>query len=211
LGDKGPCAAVNCNRRPTSCTVCLHEHRAQLEIGLVHKVPTRVLAKRFDVSTHALHRHRHRHLSPQVAAAILQARKPSEIDLEALQASESEGLLDQLVLQRARLQTSSEMSLELGDTKAAVQVERCVTSNLELVARLLGQLIQHHEVRSTSILVSPDYLTLRAAIVKALQPFPDAARAVGTALHTLEAKAASDITSASRTLKSPLMIEAAAC
>ena len=33
----------------------------------------------------ALRRHRHNHLSPQVAAAILAAEKPTEIDLEALQ------------------------------------------------------------------------------------------------------------------------------
>jgi hypothetical protein len=37
-------------------------------------------------------------------------------------------------------------------------VEGAITSNLTLVAKLLGQLIQHHDVRHTSILINPDYL-----------------------------------------------------
>ena len=102
------------------CTICAHERRAQLKIGLVHRVPTRVLAARFNVSQHALHRHRHNHLTPQMAAAILAAQKPSEVDLEQLQASESEGLLAQLVAQRARLQSfSEEYELAFVDDDAA--------------------------------------------------------------------------------------------
>jgi hypothetical protein len=94
----------------------------------------------------------------------------------------------------------------MGDTKAAVAVERCIVSNLELTAKLLGQLIQHHDVRHTSILVSPDYLELRGAIVSALRPFPQAAKAVGQALHALEAKAANEISEKAQ----PTLIEAIA-
>lgn len=180
------------------CTICTHDKRASLELGLVHRVPARVLATRFGVSKDALHRHRRNHLTPQQAAALLAAQKPSVIDLEALQASESEGLLANLVSQRARLQTYTEMSIEMGDPTGAVRVERVITSNLELTAKLLGQLVQHHEVRSTSILVSPDYIELRHAIVRALQPYPEAARAVGAALHGLESRAASEITESAK-------------
>lgn len=178
------------------CTICNHPKRHQLEVGLTYKVPLRVLAARFDVSDDALHRHSQRHLSPSIRAAILTAQKPSAIDLEALQASESEGLLSQLVMQRARLQGHSEMALELGDVRAAVAVEGAITSNLTLVAKLLGQLVQHHEVKRTSILVSPDYLQLRSALVGALKPFPDAARAVGHVLHQIETDGAQDILAA---------------
>jgi hypothetical protein len=112
-----------------------------------------------------------------------------------------------LVTQRARLQTHSEMASELGDVRSAVACERAITTNLELVGKLLGQLVQRHEVRSTSLLISPDYLALRAALVTALQPFPEAARAVAAALHVLESKAASDIT-ANAAKGKPLLIEA---
>jgi hypothetical protein len=124
------------------------------------------------------------------------AQAPSAIDLEKLQASESEGLLHQLVHQRARLQQLVGMATDFGDVKAAVSAEGAIAANLQLVSRLLGMLINRRETRSTSILISSDYLALRAAIVAALRPYPQAARAVGEALHRLEAQAAHDITAA---------------
>src|SRR3954468_11240399 len=143
-----------------ACTICAHPKRHQMEIGLTYRVSHGVLAARFDVSPDALQRHAKRHLSPQIRAAILTAQRPSAVDLEGLQASESEGLLSQLVMQRARLQGHSEMALDLGDVRAAVAVEGAITANLTLVAKLLGQLVQRHEVRRTSILISADYLQL---------------------------------------------------
>ena len=138
----------------TVCSICAHERRHQIEIGLVHRVPLRVLAQRFQCSPDALHRHRHKHLTPAMAAAILAARQPSEVDLEALQRGEAEGLLAQLVTQRARLQQQSDLALELGNASGAVAAERAITSNLELVAKLLGSIVQHHSTTHTSILKS---------------------------------------------------------
>ncbi|MFW6028366.1 MAG: hypothetical protein ACOC9Q_02445 [bacterium] len=186
------------------CTICRHDKRHQIELGLVHKTPLRTLAARFDVSPDALHRHSKNHLSAQLRAALLTAQRPSDVDLEALERSESEGLLSQSVHQRARLQALSEQALNLGDVRAAVSVENAITNNLTFVAKLLGMLVQRHEVQRTSILVSADYLQLRQAIVTALRPYPEAARAVGQALHALEAEAAQDITDAKR----PIMLEA---
>lgn len=192
-------------KRGKQCTVCAHKARHQIEIGLANGMSAVALAQRFSVSKDAIFRHSHNHLTPQMRAAILTAQKPSAVDLEALQASESEGLLSQLVAQRARLQQHAELALELGDIRGCVSVESAVTANLTLVAKLVGRLVQHHDVRHTSILISPDYLKLRATLVKALQPYPDAARAVGQALHLMESEAATDITARAR--PAPLVIE----
>jgi len=193
----------------TTCTVCLHPKRHSIEVGLVYRVPARVLARRFDISARALYRHRSNHLSPQIAASILSARKPTEIDLAALQASEAEGLLAQLVTQRARLHIHSEMCAKVGNFAAATSAERAITANLELLGKLLGQFVQLHETKHTSLLISPDYLQLRQALIEALRPFPEAALAVGRALHLLESEAATDITRAANG-KAPLLIEAEA-
>jgi hypothetical protein len=177
------------------CTICRHPKRAQIEIGLTCHTSMHSLAVRFSCSEDALQRHKANHLTPQMRAAILAARKPSEIDLEQLQRSESEGLLAQLVTQRARLQQHADLALEVGNTSGAVAAERAIITNLELVAKLLGSIVQHHSVTRTNILISADYLALRHAIVSALKPFPEAARAVARALSELEASAAKDITS----------------
>jgi hypothetical protein len=193
------------------CTICRHPKRHQMEIGLTYKVPTTVLATRFGVSPDALQRHKRDHLSAQMRAAILTASKPTAVDLEALQVSESEGLLSQLIAQRARLQQHSEMALELGDIRSAVSCENAIVKNLELVAKLLGQLVVHHEVKRTSILVSADYLQVRGAIMNALAVHPEARRAVGAALHALEVETADDIKAAARQRANgrvPALIEA---
>jgi hypothetical protein len=180
------------------CTVCQSAHRHQVDIGLTHRVPARVLAARFTLSRDAIHRHAKSHLSPVQRASILAHKKPQAIDLDALRVSESEGLLSALVGQRARLQGHAEAAADQGDARAAVSAEGAITANLTLVAKLLGQLAVQHNVTHTSILISADYLALRAALVDALRPFPEAARAVGAALVRLEASAAETITAAAR-------------
>jgi hypothetical protein len=190
-----------------TCRVCAHEQRHLVELGLVHRIPVRVLARRFDIPKTTIFRHRRLHMPAQLVAAILAAQRPSEVDLEQLQRSESEGLLGSLIGQRARLQLLSEMAFEAGELGAATTVERAITQSLELTSRLLGMIVQRHDVRSTSILISADYLQLRGAIIGALKPYPEAARAVGEALARLELAAAKDITES----KEPLLLEAAPC
>ena len=146
-------------------------------------------------------------MSPQLVAALLVAQHPSDIDLEALERSESEGLLASLIAQRGRLHLLSEMAFEEGEVHAAVGVERAITSSLELTSKLLGMLVQRTHSTSTSILISADYLALRSAIVTALKPYPNACVAVGRALAELELSAAKDITER----KTPLLLEAQPC
>ena len=191
------------------CHVCTHPRRPQIEIGLTYGQSVRVLAKRFGLSSHAVWRHSRNHLSPALRAAILVAQAPSKIDLEELRKSEAEGLLSHLVGQRARLQRLSELALETGGVPDATKVKARITANLELVARLLDQLSVHHVVDHRSVLITPDYIALRAAITQALRPFPDAARAVGQALHQLEEAAAVDLkaNAAKTNGRAPLMID----
>lgn len=99
------------------------------------------------------------------------------------------------------------MAFEQGELSAATSVERAITSSLELTSKLLGMIIHRHDVRSTSILISADYLKLRDRIVQALKPYPEAAKAVGRALAELELEAAKDITESGK----PLLLEAAPC
>jgi hypothetical protein len=192
------------SRGKGNCECCNHKRRQLIELALVHLVPMRTVAKRFELSLASVTWHKQHHMTPQLIAAIATAHKPSEIDLEQLQRSESEGLLASLVGQRARLQMLSEMAFEEKEIHAATGVERAITSSLELTSKLLGMIIHHHEVKSTSILISADYIRLRHSIITALKPFPDAARAVSAALHVLESEAAEDI----NIKKQPLLLEA---
>jgi hypothetical protein len=105
------------------------------------------------------------------------------IDLDQLRDTESSGLLASLVAQRARLAGYGELAAELGDIAAATRVEGAILANLQTVGKLLQQFVHVHDVRHSSILISPDYLALRQCLVTTLRAFPDAAIAVGRALH----------------------------
>lgn len=167
-------------------------------------MPASVLASRFALGKDAILRHARNHLSPVQRASILAASKPTSIDPEELAASEGRGLLASLVVQRGRLQRHAELAAELGDIRGAVSAEGAITANLALVGKLIGMLVQRHDVRHSSVLLSPDYIRLRSVLVQALKPFPQASQAVARALYELELSAAKVIEQAA---KPPLVIE----
>src|SRR5262245_27000972 len=155
-----------------------------------HRALAGVLSQRYGVSPDSVYRHRKRHLTATQKAAILASVKPSAIDLEQLQRSESESLLAQLLAQRATLQQYSAAAFEAGQLATAVSAEKGVVENLSLVSKLLGMLVMRHEVSHTSLLVSPSYLELRETLLRVLRNHPAAARDVAAALHELESRAA---------------------
>src|SRR5262249_12940731 len=97
-------------RLSPQCTICQHPQRARIEVGLVHKVPYRVLAARFAASFDAIYRHNKLHLSATTRAAILAAQPATEVDVEALREREDGSLLANLVTQRARLAIAGEQA-----------------------------------------------------------------------------------------------------
>jgi hypothetical protein len=184
------------------CTVCHHQTRHGIELALVHRTPLRVIADRYNVSKDALYRHRKLHLTAAMRAALLTASKPIDAtELARLQKSESENMLASLQAQRARLQITSDLSVSAGHFALQVQAERAITGNLELTSKLLGMLVQRHEVEHVNLLVSPSYLELRHALVAALRRHPAAAADVARVLHELEAKAAADTSRRARTAR----------
>lgn len=187
------------------CSICQHEKRVSIELGVTHGISAAVMAQRFGCSKFSIIRHARAHLSPAQRAALLSATKPSAIDLQALQVSESEGLLHALVGQRARLHGYAEVAASFGDIKGAISAEGAITTNLSLVGKLIGMLVQRHDVRHSSVLLSPDYLKLRQTLVQALKPFPQAGQAVARALYALESDAAKVIEQAAK--PAPVLIE----
>jgi hypothetical protein len=189
---------------PGNCGACRHPRRDMIDLGLICGTPRSVLSQRFGVSEFALGRHASNHLPPTARAAIMAQLAPEAVDLDALQRNESQSLLSSLITQRARLHTMAERAAEDGLHAVAIRAESAILANLELVSRLLGQLVSRHEITTKSYLVTPDYLRLRQVLVQTLRRFPEAARAVAAELATLEDEAVASITAKA----SPVLIEA---
>jgi hypothetical protein len=166
-----------------------HEMRLAIERDLAIGRPLRQLAKKYGLSKDCLLRHRKK-LPPQLKAAMLSQSLKPEIDLDKLRTSESENLLASLAAQRARLLLWQDAMSEAGQFQICTHISAQIHRNLELVGKYLGEFAQHHVVSNVSVLVSPQYLELRSALLRALQPYPEARRAVADTLHRIESEAA---------------------
>lgn len=166
------------------CNCCKHPDRASIELGLSNRVALRVLSKRYGISIDSLHRHRHKHMSPQLTAQLMQRGRLSEVDLEQLRITESEGILHHLVATRGRLYKAMDAADELGNHMDAARISGVLLKNLELTAKLLGDLQTGSS--QVNILVLPEYHGLRVAIMQALKMFPEARAAVAQALQNYE-------------------------
>jgi hypothetical protein len=155
-------------------------------LGLARGVSVTALARRYDLSTDAIYRHRKAHLPAQLRAKLI-AGPDTEIDLDRLRETESQSLLANLVAIRHRLFASLDVAEECGDSNMVARITGQLHQNLELTGKLLGDLGMGSV---TNVLVMPQYVEMRIALVDALRPFPEAARAVATVLHQLEHKAA---------------------
>src|SRR5262245_31244727 len=177
-------------KRGTQCTVCAHREASAIDLALARGVSVTVLARRYDLGTDSIYRHRANHLPATVRAKLL-AGPEIEIDLDQLRESESQSLLANLVALRHRLFASLDVAEECGDANMVSRITSQLHRNLEITGQLLGDL----GIGSTTVnvLIQPQYIELRVALVQALAAFPEAKLAVAQALHQLESKAAESI------------------
>jgi hypothetical protein len=153
---------------PRSCTVCTHEARAEIDRALVAGETFRHIAARFDTSTGALQRHKADHLPVKLAKAQ-----------EAEEVAQADDLLGQVRDLQGRALAILGKAEEAGELRTALSAIREARGNLELLAKLLGELDDRPQV---NVLVSPEWLELRTVIVGALEPHAEAQRAVLGAL-----------------------------
>ncbi len=192
------------------CDCCASSSRMAIDTAIVAGVGYRTIAARFNVGRSSVTRHAKAHLTAAQRASLATAAQPLAIDADALAEREGANLLSHVAAQRQRLLTDADTARQLGDVPATVAAERALTATLVVTGKLVGQFTTKIDVRhSHHVLLSEDYLKLRETLVTTLRAFPEAARAVGAALHRLESNAAADITAAAKrkAQAAPLLIE----
>jgi hypothetical protein len=156
---------------PRACTVCEHPEREAIDRAIVGDASNRSAASLYDVSEAAVRRHKANHLPAKLVMA---------------QAAEEVAQADDLLSQVKELQDRAVGILDkaegAGDLRTALGAIREARSNLELLAKLLGELDERPVV---NLNVSPEWLELRAVIVGALEPHPGARGAVLSALESV--------------------------
>jgi len=111
------------------CTVCKHKERAAIDTALLAGAPFRDLAGQFGLSKTSLHRHKNEHLPRELTKAH-----------EANQISSADELLRQVQALHAKAMAILNTAEKSGDLRTALAAVREARGNLELLARLLGEL-----------------------------------------------------------------------
>ena len=158
---------------PRTCTICAHPQREAIDRALAAGTSLATIATLHHVIDESLRRHRDAHLPK----AIVRAQEVEDVR-QALD------VVKQLkAINGAALQVLTDARRQ-GDPDLALKAIDRIHKQIELQARLLGELDDRPVV---NVLVAPQWLGMRAALVEVLAPFPDARVAVATALALLEA------------------------
>jgi hypothetical protein len=173
-------------RQGSPCQVCEHPDRASIELGLANKVPIRVLGKRYGIHHDAVHRHGRNHMSAELHAQLMTRGRMTPADLENLRVTESEGVLQHLVAVRGRMYGLMDVAEQQGDYKAAAMIGGQIVKNMEVTAKLLGDIRTGTVNVTNNLLVMPEFHALRTTIMQALRVHPEARADVAAALRLLE-------------------------
>jgi len=157
---------------PRRCTVCESERLDEINRMLVEgRTSRRGLASIFDLSEAAIRRHAANHLPGALAAAV-----------DAERAANGDDLLDQVRDLQRRAVAILDRAEEEGDHRVALGAIREARSCLELLGRLAGEL---QDRQTVNILINPQWVEIRGAILHALEPHVKAREAVAKALGTV--------------------------
>lgn len=142
------------------CSICHHPDRQAIDEGILAGTAYRTLKEQYGISLAAINRHRASHLPERLVKAV-----------EAAEVASADTLLDQVRDLQTRALRILEQAEASGDLRTAIAAIREARGNLELLARMLGEL---QESQTVNILVAPQWISLRTVILDALQPYPDA-------------------------------------
>jgi hypothetical protein len=154
------------------CTVCTHPDAPAINQALVNRRPFRNTAQQFGVSVWAVLRHHDDHL-PETLAQAKAAEETAQAD----------DLLEQVRALRSKALALLLKAEKDGDIKTALSGIREARACIELLAEMMQRIDRRPTV---NLLLAPEWLVTRSALLEALGPYPDARQAVAASLLRLE-------------------------
>ena len=154
------------------CSICNHPQSAEIDAAVIAGSSYRDISGQFGVASSALGRHVKNHLVATLAAAR-----------DAQRVANGDDLLDQVADLQRQAQEIKDKALETEDLKTALVGIRELVRIVTLLAKLRGELNTNPVV---NVLVSPGWTAARTALMRALEPYPDARAAVVAALLEVE-------------------------
>ena len=144
---------------PRRCNICVHNERTAIDAALAGNESFRYIAVHYGVSKGSLQRHKENHLPVSLVHAQ-----------EAANISNADSLLAHVRELQEKTLSILERAEAAGDLRTAVSAIAQARGNLELLARLLGELQTQPVV---NILVDPQFIQFRDLVLGVLSGFPE--------------------------------------
>jgi len=152
--------------------VCNHTKVNKINAQIIEGTTLETLSISYNLSVTALHRHK-KHIPVQLAKAQ-----------EAKETAAADNLMGRVAALNDKAEEIYIRAMEADNLAAAVGAVRELRGLTELYAKITGEL-QAQTVNN--IIVMPEWVTLRNAILYALEPYPEARLAVIQAVGRIEA------------------------
>jgi hypothetical protein len=175
------------------CTICQHPRRPNIDLAIATGISRRLIAARFKVSADAAWRHGRAHLTPEIRAALATKVLAREGDMRRILLEEGTGVVEVLKAIRGPLFGMFLAAVDLGDAKAATALSGRLHESLSLTAKLTGELVPQTGVSITNVLLSPDFMRLRAELVRVLARYPEAREEVAAVFRRAGLQAATEV------------------
>jgi hypothetical protein len=141
------------------------------EALVVQGQSNRATSRQYGLSKDAVRRHKQ-----HIPELLLKASQAMEI-------AEADSLLDQMRDLQQRALSILDKAEEAEDLRTALGAISQARSNLELLAKLQGELAQEGTI---NLHLNPQYLAVRTAIVRAVEPYPEVRGALSQAMLDVE-------------------------
>lgn len=153
---------------PRVCTICTHAERGEIDKALVSRQSYRAISCQYDVGRESLRRHAQDHL-PETLARGREAELASEADV----------LLTDVRKLQARTLRALQTAETANDLQTMFRGVKEARENIALLLKVKGELDERPVV---NVVMSQEWIVLRAKIVSALEPYPEARDALVAAL-----------------------------
>jgi len=149
--------------------MCKHPNREELERKIATKELSMTAAAKLANSNKATVS---RHMRNCVASRVRESMRPEPIKVQGL------NVVNALTTSHEKTLDILTDSLNEGDRRTALLALQTEIKQLELTAKLTGQL---NEAPQVNLLMSPEYLELKAIINTTLAPYPEIRQKLGDA------------------------------
>jgi hypothetical protein len=159
---------------PRICSICSHEERYEIEERLATRRGTyRGIARTYNVSEDAVSRHvASGHISQLIALAT-----------DAERAAQADTLLDRIEALQRRTLAILEATEDTNEYRTALAAIGEARRNLELIGEVTKEL---NRTPTLNLHLNPEYIAVRTAIVRAVEPYPEVREAITRAMLEIE-------------------------